>query len=219
MKRERLFFWLVPIVVFVIIAPYTTFLDLAISNLFYQDYRFIDNWITRAIFIYGLIPAWLGAIVGAFLYCASFFSTAWAKYRKTGLILALTLLIGSGVITNGIFKEFWGRARPVQVAEFGGPFTFQPFYKPNFIYNDEPMKSFPSGHASMGFYFLALYIIGRRQNSERLKTLGIFLTIAMGGALSMTRIAMGGHFFSDIMGSAIVMWYTALALDEIIHSR
>jgi len=142
-------------------------------------------------------------------------------YRKAAWILVLSLALGAGLIANVILKDHWGRPRPTQIEEFGGTMSFRPFYMPNFSISTlkESKKSFPSGHATMGFYFLSLYFVGKRYDNKLIYFLGILLTVSLGTALGITRLAQGGHFFSDIIATAAIMWYTALILDTIIHKN
>ncbi len=39
---------------------------------------------------------------------------------RAALLLIVTLALGPGVLANKIFKEHWGRMRPVDVTQFGG---------------------------------------------------------------------------------------------------
>lgn len=47
------------------------------------------------------------------------------RSARQALFAALGLAIGPGLVVNGLLKELWGRARPVNVDVFGGdaPFT------------------------------------------------------------------------------------------------
>ncbi len=219
MRGKQLHYWVLPIALFIAVAPFTAHLDIAISHLFFQDNHFYNTVITRNIFVYGLLPAWIFSIIGFLLTIGSFFSQRLRSYRPMYLLLWMSLLIGSGIISNGIFKEYWGRPRPVQIEEFGGPANFRTFFQPLFFHTKEAWKSFPSGHATMGFYFFSVFIIGKRYRNRWLTIFGITLTTVMGTMLSVTRIAQGGHFFSDIFASAIIMWYTVLILDILLHKR
>jgi lipid A 4'-phosphatase len=40
--------------------------------------------------------------------------------------LALVLIIGPGLLANSTLKDNWGRPRPIQITEFGGPGAFAP---------------------------------------------------------------------------------------------
>jgi len=106
------------------------------------------------------------------------------------------------------------RPRPKQVIEFGGIQEFRPFYQPNFFHQPEPSKSFTCGHCTMGFYFFALALVVRRLNYRKTFWITLMFAFALGIALSLARIGQGGHFFSDTLISALIMWLTAYACDR-----
>lgn len=216
--------WWLPILLMVLIAPFTPFLDLNIERFFYQKgvengSLFVSNAYTSFLFEYGPLPAWIVIGCAAILYLLSFCWSIWKKWRAPSLILLLTLAIGSGFITHALLKDHWGRPRPKQVTEFGGIQPFRPFYEPNFSHQPEPSKSFPCGHCTMGFFFFAVAIIGKRQNNISLYWLGMIVAITLGTALSISRMAQGGHFLSDTLMSALIMWLTALTCDWLIYSE
>lgn len=120
--------------------------------------------------------------------------------------LLLVYLIGPVLIVSLGFKEHWGRMRPVEVTLFGGEEPFLPYYLPNGICEDD--CSFPSGHSSRGFYFMALavaaYGFGWRQRRVILAS-----AIGFGTLAAALRILEGKHFLSDVTLSAIIVSYVA----------
>ena len=205
--------WIIPLIMLVLITPFSADIDLSLSRYFYtrqEPTGFRSSAFNDFMFVYGLIPAQLLFISSAILLFMSCFFKKWRRGYIPSLILVLTLIIGAGLIANAILKDHWGRPRPKQVIEFGGNQEFRPFYKPNFFHQIEPSRSFPSGHSTMGFYFFTLAIIGRRLNNRKMFITGIVLAIVLGVALSLTRIEQGGHFFSDTLMSGLIMWWTAL---------
>lgn len=214
--------WLIPVVLMALITFFTPQLDLSMARFFYQrsgdaSGHFSTNAFYDFMFEYGIIPAWLtvGLALGVLLF--SYFRPTWKKYRSPALLLILTLAIGGGFITHVLLKDEWGRPRPRQVTEFGGTQAFRPFYQPNFFNQPEPSKSFPCGHCSMGFFFFSVALLGRRLGNSSLYWSGWALAIVLGVALGVTRIAQGGHFFSDVLMSALIMWLTALAFDWLLY--
>ncbi len=211
--------WLLPILAMAFLTPFTPALDLAISNYFYQDtHSFPQRPFYTFIFEYGSVPALVTATLALLCFLLANFFPSLQKWRPPTLVLVGTLAIGAGLITNIVLKDYWGRPRPRQVTEFGGTQPFHAFYQPNFFNQPEQSKSFPSGHASMGFYFFALALVGKRIGNRPVFWLGLILAFVLGGVLSWTRIAQGGHFFSDTMMSALVMWLTAYGCDKWIYS-
>lgn len=198
------------ILFFVLFAPFTPSIDLYVSSLFYsQGLGFYDNFFFHALFKYG---EWFGLATGVTamcLYVLSFFYKKLSKWRQGSLAMLLTLVIGAGLITNICLKGCWGRPRPKQITEFGGKVDYRPFWSPDFRSKDEPQKSFPSGHAAMGCYFLSMCLIGRRYRSKALFLTGLFLTILLGCGLMIGRVVQGGHFVSDVVASSVIMWYIA----------
>lgn len=206
--------WWLPLLLMALITPFTPWLDMEIEKLFFEQNHnaFLSNDVTHFIFEYGPIPAYVATALAAIAYLLSFCIARLKKWRVPALIFLLTVALGAGVIVHGILKEHWGRPRPKQVIEFGGGQEFRPYYKPNFN-SPEPSKSLACGHCTMGFCFFALAIGGLRIGSNFLYYLGLGLAIVLGITLSLTRMAQGGHFLSDTLMAALVMWLTALTVD------
>jgi len=113
------------------------------------------------------------------------------------LYLLFVLMIGAGLIVNAGFKDNFGRARPRDVVEFGGSQKFTPAY----VVSTECRSncSFSSGDAAAGFFPIALVMAFRRRRAY-------FLAAgALGVVISISRLAAGAHFFSDVVVSFFVM--------------
>src|ERR1700722_10742779 len=159
--------WLFPIIVVILLVPFSPRLDLSIARYFYYPNseeigHFRSSAFDDFMFNYAVIPAQILAILATLLYLVSFFSASLKKYRISALVLILTMVLGAGFITHTLLKDQWGRPRPRQVVEFGGKQSFRPFYSPNFFHQPEPSKSFPCGHCTMAFYFFAVALILKR---------------------------------------------------------
>lgn len=168
------------------------------------------------LFRYGELFGLFSGGLAAFCFLLSFPCTKLKKWRPASLTLTLTLILGAGLITNTLLKGYWGRPRPKQIIEFGGHHTYRPFWRPNFERDREPQKSFPSGHVAMGFYYLSLCLVGKRYKNPFLFRVGLCLTVGLGGSLMITRVAQGGHFVSDVLASALLMWLVALLMDRVV---
>lgn len=209
--------WWGPLLFLLLITPFTPAWDMDLSRYAYHGGKFSDHPFHQFYYDWGEIPALATSAISLLVVAAGFFFKKIRVWRKEALYLFLTFAVGGGLITNLMFKEHWGRPRPKQVIEFGGTQEFRPYYVPNFN-APEPSKSFPCGHCTTGFYFFALVFLGRRLEKRWLSALGWFLAIGMGLALSASRIFQGGHFISDTIVGALVMWYTALILDWLLYS-
>lgn len=202
--------------------PFSSYLDLSLSQLFYDPagkafssyglWTFAYEWAPK--------PAILVASVACIALLSSFFIISIEKYRPIALQLFLTLAIGSGVIVHLIFKEHWGRARPRQIELFGGSLPFTPFWQPNFTLSaSEARKSFCCGHCTCGYYFFCCANVCRQRGfhrAGRLFWVGAFL---LGSLLGLARIAQGGHFFSDVLFSALIMWGSAKLFSRLFEKK
>jgi lipid A 4'-phosphatase len=71
-----------------------------------------------------------------------------------------------------------------------------------------------SGHAAMGFFPMALAWVCRRQ--RRLWTAA---GLTIGGLVGLGRILQGGHFLSDVLMSAAVVWLVCECLARLMLKR
>ncbi len=132
-------------------------------------------------------------------------SPAWlGDKRKQVAYILLTLVIGPGLLVNTVFKDNWGRARPMDVVAFEGDKQFSPPWVPS--NQCQRNCSFVCGDASVGFSLVALAFISRRPRR--------WLVAAMitGGALGLMRIGQGGHFLSDVIFSFYIVYFAAWLL-------
>ncbi len=159
----------------------------------------------------------IAAFIGLIL---SFLKPKFKYLRYPALVIGLTIAIGAGLITQVVLKDHWKRPRPKQVEQFGGSEPFRTFYEPNFTAKGN-FKSFPSGHCTMGFCFFAVAVMGRRLRNRKLFLVGLGLAVSLGVFLALARIAQGGHFFSDTLAAACLMWITAVCCEllcsKLIH--
>jgi lipid A 4'-phosphatase len=215
-KRHKL--WALPLLLLFAITPFLSFIDISIAKIafFSKDpiaggffsTPFFD-WIYR----YGVVPSHIVCAVASICLLLSIWISSLCGLRKACFCLVLTLGLGSGLITHSILKEFWGRPRPRQITEFGGAQQFRPYWQPLFKSSQEPSRSFPSGHSTCGFFFFSFYFIARRYQIKWLAKCSFLVSLILGGLLSIARIIQGGHFTSDVLIAAIIMWETAYWMD------
>ncbi|MHC3994307.1 phosphatase PAP2 family protein [Thiomicrolovo sp. ZZH C-3] len=180
-------------------------IDIAVSSLFYSpETGFEQGGTLWERLIYHSVGVVLTAIyVGALLL--------WLYNRVSGrallafngkklLYLLLVAALGSGIFVNLVLKQNWGRPRPDQTTLFGSDRHFTPA----FVMSDQRGKSFSSGHTSGAFALLALIFLTRRH--RRSVALAV---LTYGTAVSLARIAAGGHFFSDVLVSIMIMYIVA----------
>jgi lipid A 4'-phosphatase len=129
---------------------------------------------------------------------------------RAALVLVLTLALGPGLVVNMGFKDYWGRARPAQITLFGKERTFTPALIPS----DQCRRncSFASGEAAMGFSLVVLALLARRR-----RWLALLPGLALGTALSVVRMAAGGHFLSDVVFGGLIAAAVAVAVYSLVY--
>lgn len=133
-----------------------------------------------------------------------------AALRRGLLFLFLVLAIGPGLLVNQGFKAHSGRARPATVEVFGGERRFSPAFEPS----DQCASncSFVSGHAAMGYFFLALAWVLRDRR-------WLWWGGAIGLLVGLGRVMQGAHFLSDVLFGYPVVYATALLLARPLLGR
>ncbi len=186
--------------------------DLRLSALFYRDSQgwYLDNqplwaWLRE----YGTIPGIVLTLAALTTWLAGFYVRRLKPWRKPCLIVVLTSILAAGLLVNAVLKQYWGRPRPVQSAEFGGKWEYRPIFPPA---TPGRGSSFPCGHCTMGFVFLSMAAF--RRHSKALAYGGVAFGVGLGGLLSAARVVQGGHFVSDTIWSLgiVSMVTTALIL-------
>lgn len=173
-----------------------------------QSWALGDQPVWKAIYRYGVFPAALLVLVALTVHGASQVRRSLRPLRMLCMFWILSTALGPGVITNGLLKEYWGRPRPRELVEFGGHRRFEPVL----TYDASSAgKSFPSGHATMGFVLMGGYILLYRQ--RRWMAWGFLASGGVGGALlGFARMAQGGHFLSDVVWAGAICWWSSLGV-------
>ena len=156
---------------------------------------------------YGTIPGIalsIASLVGAVITRLRNPDSRWHRYF---LLVVLTSIIGAGLLVNGILKPYWGRPRPNQLQEFGGQYEYRNVLSPGIPGKG---KSFPSGHATMGFIFTALIYFYRK--SKATAWIGGIVVLSYGTAMSAARVVQGAHFTTDCIWSLGILWVVATVL-------
>jgi membrane-associated PAP2 superfamily phosphatase len=161
---------------------------------------------------YGVYPAMIIGAGGLLVFVISLFWSKLRAGRDAGLFFALMLALGPGLLINGIFKPYWGRPRPNDTIPLGGQRAFLPVGDIGI----SDGASFPSGHASMGFYLMAPGFVFYRRR-PRLAAAFFILGLAGGTIMGLARIVGGSHFASDVVWSAGIVYFTGLALSAVFR--
>ena len=131
--------------------------------------------------------------------------------RPDVLFLALGMALGPGLIVNLGMKDHLHRPRPAHIAEFGGGREFRPFWR--FDGTCPKNCSFPSGEASEAFWMLA------PASLAPLPWRGVAIAgaVVFGSLVGLLRMALGGHFLSDVVFAGLIMWGLLMLLRWTIY--
>ena len=153
--------------------------------LFIQQYIRQDmmNWSWKGITFLG-DGGWFWIVLGVVLLIPK-------KTRKSGFTALLALIIGS-VITNLVLKTAVARIRPYDAVE-----GLVPLVKKLRDY------SFPSGHTCASFSCAVVYY----KMYPDIKGKGAMVLAVL---IALSRLYVGVHYPTDVLGGAIVGWLSAI---------
>ena len=134
-------------------------------------------------------------------------TTPWADW----LFLTTGMALGPGLLVNLVVKPIWGRARPRHIEEFGGALHFSPAW----VISDQCRWgcSFVSGEAAATFMVLAFCFVAPPLWQRAMLIVGCLLTLM----ISIARIAVGGHFLSDVVTAWLLMGLVIVVLHAQIY--
>ena len=207
------------IVVFFVLAVFSTIgfsLDIYFSGLFYfgnsqfllQSYDFISIFFRKILLPFLLVYVFVLPVLGRFISMQYiFFGNKFSV--KELFFIWISGIITLAVLVNVVLKDMWGRVRPNDILQFGGKDIFTPWYK----IGDSCISncSFVSGDASVGFALVLFYFLTG-------KNIYCYLALFLGVLLGLVRIIAGGHFFSDIIFSQLIVT-TSIALFFFIYKK
>ena len=186
--------------------------DLAVQALFYSPgagWALGDREPWAFLYHFGNLPAFALGAMGVIAFVLSFFVERFRPDRVAALFVVVLLALGPGLIVNTVFKDHWGRPRPADIVQFGGTETYRSFWHPG---PPEQGRSFPSGHAAVGFSPHGALLRAQAQGA-RLGAKG------PGGRhslwlppMGLGRMIQGGHFLTDVIWSGCMVYFTGLFL-------
>jgi len=185
--------------------------DLAVQALFYSPgagWALGDREPWAFLYHFGNLPAFALGAMGVIAFVLSFFAERFRPDRTAALFVVVLLALGPGLLVNTVFKDHWGRPRPADIVQFGGTETYRSFWHPG---PPERGRSFPSGHAAVGFFLMAPFFVLRRRApgwARRALAVGILY----GSLMGLGRMIQGGHFLTDVIWSGCMVYFTGLFL-------
>lgn len=186
-------------------------LDRGLSHSFYQPsagWIFGQDWLWAQLYRYGMIPGIAMATGGLLVLISGIFVRHLRRFWRPAAFLFLLILLGPGLLVNTLGKDMWGRPRPIDTVDFGGTSPYHQFYQPA---GPGQGKSFPSGHASIGFYTLAPFFLLRRRH-RKAAMVALTLGTGYGVLMSIGRIVQGGHYLTDVLWSGYLVYSCGMVL-------
>lgn len=193
-------------------------LDLIVADWFHVDGAFFGaSRAARAyrdVFWYGPFVVLAYAIVAALSRVARrpLPGAAWFTGRGVAYMV-VSLLLGPGLLVNVGLKDHWGRPRPVQVSQFGGPMEFRPIWRTDGACATN--CSFVSGEVSTDAWLLAPASLA----PPPLRAPAFAMAIAATALTALGRMAFGGHFLSDCLLAALLSALVTQALYRFMRPR
>ncbi len=196
--------------------------DITISQHFHTTeagwvYKYGQPW--AFLYAVGPIPGILLALSALIAFFVGFFKPNFRLYQKHMLLILLTSIIGAGVLVSGVLKPYCGRPRPREIQQFGGQ---QAYCSPCERRIPGEGMSFPCGHCTMGYLFVSLFFLRKKQ--PRIAYIGGSFGLFSGTLMGVGRIVQGGHFASDVLWSlgivvivATNIYYLVLPIFESIQ--
>ncbi|MGC8604349.1 MAG: phosphatase PAP2 family protein [Desulfomonilaceae bacterium] len=181
--------------------------DLIVSGTLHEPNLHESGWLVGkmslcALFYrFGEYPAIVMALIALFGYILTRFGRLPSKYSNSFLVIVLTVILGPGLLVNGILKPFWGRPRPADIAMFGGNESFRSVIQPT---GPGGGKSFVCGHCANAFAIASGVAFYPYFPTLAFFFLGTGLTMGIFGCF--VRIAQGGHFLSDTLWAGIIVF-------------
>ncbi len=157
---------------------------------------------------------------GVFFLCIGgvFFARSVGLKPQPFELGALVFLLGPILLVNGILKTFWGRARPIQITEFGGERMFTPFYQ----ITDQCARNctFVSGEgAAATAVFIAVTLLAVFYLKGAIRWVCIGVAFSLSTFAAVLRVGFGGHFTSDVIFSILFVLLILCALMKLKRYR
>lgn len=189
-------------------------LDLAVSRWFFADgafvaatpagraYRFFFYWLPAGVMLLGIVAYGLRKRGLA----------TWPTGRALAF-MAISMALGPGLLINLGLKDHMHRPRPTQVVEFGGSLEFRPWWRTDG--GCASNCSFASGEAATAAWLIAPASLA--PPPLRLPVMGAALAAMV--LTSGGRVAIGGHFLSDVLFATFLTILVTQGLRRLMLGR
>ena len=130
---------------------------------------------------------------------------------RAALFLIVTLVLGPGVLANGILKQHSARMRPTDVVALGGKERFTPWW--DFHGPCAENCSFVAGEPSGAFWTLAPAALA----PPPWRLLAYGAAMVFGLAMGVLRMTVGAHFFTDVVFAGVFMFLMIWMVHGLIY--
>ena len=185
-------------------------LDMYLSNAYFTEDVGFQHWrrdtLWHLCYFYAQYPALIVIACGIGSLTYSYYLRGNAcincQWYRWGMYLLCVLILGPGLLINGLIKNIYQRPRPYQLVEFGGTECFVSLGSMGTAGSN---SSFPSGHSSIAFFLLAPGLWCLHHHQSKRGWLWLSFGFLYGGLISVSRIAVGAHFLSDTIWACLIM--------------
>jgi membrane-associated phospholipid phosphatase len=193
-------------------------IDLALANLFYNPTSFrrfvgIANPYLIPLREHGMIAIGTCALIVILALMSYLPGRLPSVPPRAAIALTLSLIIGPGIMVNGILKPYGGRPRPVEVTQFGGNLQFVDWWNPTGSCRSN--CSFMSGEATTAAWMVGPAMLV----PPPWRTVAIGAALVFAGVVGALRIVAGAHFFTDVLVGILAMIVIVLAVNRLFGIR
>lgn len=133
-----------------------------------------------------------------------------AKIRRfeQPALVAVLLVLFSGILTTWLFKILWGRWTFRDILAVGNLDLYTPWFLPQ---GPNGHNSFPSGHTNFALTVLPLLLLIPKHS--KWNSLAWIMAILWGAINAASRVVIGAHFASDVLfgGCQTILWFWILS--------
>jgi membrane-associated phospholipid phosphatase len=177
----------------------------------------VDVWLAKAVYSPDSHWAWtvrqwsslllaIPVILGGITL---FFGARWAKkylfWHQLAAIMVLAVVLGAGVCNQLVIQHLADRPRPRDSILVSTP-GLESLHG----------HSMPSGHAAMGFAYVAPYFLLRRRHRKAAYGFLTFGAVS-GGFVGFSRMVLGAHYLTDVVMAGVVALSTGRILAAVVE--
>jgi lipid A 4'-phosphatase len=181
-------------------------LDLRVSSYFYGfvdgNHNMFALRLSESLMLARNVGLWIGTVLVAPAVVALLIKLILPRRKlllsgRAILFLMATLALGPGLLVNVVLKDHWGRSRPIDVTQFGGPEHFVAWWDPR---GDCPGNcAFVSGDVAGAVWTVAPAALA----PPAWRALATGAALALGAGMAVVRVMAGGHFVSDAVFAGV----------------